>query len=208
MKILEQLIKYNDFVETTALENAKSIPYLVLGLLSEVAELPRTMTVSKDVEKFTKELGDCFWYTVMLGRKTNFDYVYLTSALTTLEVFDESKKRINVTKETKEEVLMNLFSQYFVTIDNLSVESGNIASVVKKVMRDKDSKFEDKDMQNIKGIITTIMNLLFSLHMCANLIFDVFELKGSTLESVLNGNIKKLTTRKKENKLTGSGDNR
>lgn len=77
-------------------------------------------------------------------------------------------------------------------------ESGEVAEKFKKIIRDKNSEIDEKDREEIAKEL-------------GDVIWYVSELSRSldlSLEEVVEMNINKLQSRKKRNKLKGSGDNR
>jgi NTP pyrophosphatase (non-canonical NTP hydrolase) len=80
----------------------------------------------------------------------------------------------------------------------LTGEAGEVADKIKKVIRDKGAKL---DKETIKEIEKELGDVLWYLSQLAT------ELKLD-LEEIAKGNLKKLFSRQKRNKLHGEGDNR
>ncbi len=80
----------------------------------------------------------------------------------------------------------------------LTGEAGEVAEKIKKIIRDKDSKLENK---TIKEIEKELGDVLWYLSQLAT------EL-GLSLEKIAYENLKKLYSRKKRGKIKGRGDNR
>lgn len=80
----------------------------------------------------------------------------------------------------------------------LSGEAGEIANKLKKIIRDKKGVLSDKDKQAIKSELGDV--LWYVAELARQL--------GLNLDEVAEDNITKLSNRKKQDKLTGSGDNR
>ncbi len=80
----------------------------------------------------------------------------------------------------------------------LSGESGEVAEKIKKVIRDKNGKV---DTQTKDELAKELGDVLWYVSQLAT------ELKLS-LESIAKNNINKLYSRKRRDKLSGSGDNR
>jgi NTP pyrophosphatase (non-canonical NTP hydrolase) len=80
----------------------------------------------------------------------------------------------------------------------LAGEAGEVADKVKKILRDGGGKLTRENKEELKGELGDIMWYVAQLST---------EL-GLTLSAVVEGNVKKLSSRKKRGKLGGSGDNR
>lgn len=80
----------------------------------------------------------------------------------------------------------------------LCSESGEIASKVKKIIRDKQSKVTDKDLEDLKKEVGDVV------WYCARLLDEM----GFALEECMRENIEKLLDRKDRGVLQGSGDSR
>lgn len=78
-------------------------------------------------------------------------------------------------------------------------EAGEVADKVKKVIRDKNGDFSDKETKH--AIAEEIGDVMWY---CATLAHDL----GFTLDEIANMNYEKLMSRKARGKLHGSGDNR
>ena len=77
-------------------------------------------------------------------------------------------------------------------------EAGEVAEKVKKILRDNDGKLEETRVQEIKKELGDVLWYVAAL--CRELGLDMGE--------VARLNIEKLQSRKKRNKLGGSGDDR
>lgn len=77
-------------------------------------------------------------------------------------------------------------------------ECGEVAEKVKKVIRDKDGEFSEKEKIEIKKELGDVLWYL------ANLSSDL----GLSLSDIAAVNLKKLKDRKKRGKISGSGDDR
>jgi len=80
----------------------------------------------------------------------------------------------------------------------LTGESGEVAEKIKKVLRDNDGIVDNLRKQEIKKELGDVLWYLSQI---------ATEL-GLSLDSIASFNIKKLNSRQKRNKLSGSGDNR
>ena len=78
----------------------------------------------------------------------------------------------------------------------LAGEAGEVANKVKKVFRDGTDNLPENWKDNIASEIGDV------LWYCAALASDL----GYSLEDIAGDNLKKLSLRKKENKIKGSGD--
>ena len=90
--------------------------------------------------------------------------------------------------------------QYKVIYPALGItgEAGECSDKVKKVIRDNNGEFTDDRKREIAKEIGDV------LWYCAALAHDI----GYTLNEVGEMNVEKLNSRKKRNKINGSGDNR
>tara|TARA_Y100001968_G_C19245566_1_gene661689 strand:+ start:572 stop:901 length:330 start_codon:yes stop_codon:yes gene_type:complete len=77
-------------------------------------------------------------------------------------------------------------------------ESGEVAEKVKKVIRDKEGKFDENTRQNLKLELGDVLWYISQLSS---------EL-GFTLEEIASENIEKLKSRAERNRISGDGDNR
>jgi len=77
-------------------------------------------------------------------------------------------------------------------------ESGEVAEKIKKVIRDHNGVFNEKQKQEIKKELGDVLWYITQI---------ATEL-GLSLDEIAVFNIKKLESRKKRNKLHGNGDNR
>ncbi len=84
------------------------------------------------------------------------------------------------------------------TLHGLASESGEVAGVWKKVIRDKGGKLDKDDLHKIKK---ELGDVLWYITMAAKEF-------GIDLEDVASANNDKLLSRLKRGKLRGSGDNR
>lgn len=80
----------------------------------------------------------------------------------------------------------------------LAGEAGEVADKVKKIIRDKDGHISEEDRDAIMKELGDVMWYVASVARYLNV----------SLSEVAEGNIKKLSSRKKRNKLHGEGDER
>ena len=80
----------------------------------------------------------------------------------------------------------------------LANEVGEVLGKIKKIFRDKEGKFSEEDKADLKAELGDV--LWYYTQICTDL--------GLTLEEIAEYNLEKVFSRKKRNKLHGSGDNR
>lgn len=101
-------------------------------------------------------------------------------------------------KSRKTAFYPNVNHNFIYPVLGLAGESGEVAEKIKKVLRDKEGKVDEKTRQEI---VKEMGDVLWYL---ANLAAEL----GVSLEEVAQKNLEKLQSRKERNKLHGSGDNR
>lgn len=173
-----ELGEYQKKSRTTAIyPNAgENIIYPALGLCGEVAEtLEKLLQTPYDEEAIKKELGDVLWYVSQLCSELKINLAGIHF------------KGIEFT-------LMNNLSFE----EELVVQAGKIAEVVKKTLRDKEGVCDNTDEEKITECLVVVMY-------CLDAIIDD---AGDVIENVARINIEKLFSRKARGKLKGSGDDR
>lgn len=80
----------------------------------------------------------------------------------------------------------------------LCSEAGEVAGKVKKIFRDKNGVLDKK---SVKAVVKELGDVLWYISQIA------VEIK-IRLDDIAKGNLKKLKSRKKRDKISGSGDNR
>jgi NTP pyrophosphatase (non-canonical NTP hydrolase) len=77
-------------------------------------------------------------------------------------------------------------------------EAGELAGKVKKILRDKDGRIDDHEVDRLKGELGDV--LWYFTQICTEL--------GLTLEEVAEANLEKIFDRKKRGVIKGEGDER
>lgn len=77
-------------------------------------------------------------------------------------------------------------------------EAGELAGKVKKILRDKDGKIDERERERLKGELGDV--LWYFTQVCTEL--------DLTLEEVAEANLEKLRDRKKRGVIKGEGDER
>lgn len=107
--------------------------------------------------------------------------------------FNEYQKR-----SRKTAIYLGKGKNFVYPVLGLVGESGEVAEKIKKVLRDKKGILDEKRKREIKKELGDV--LWYLAQIAAEL--------GLSLNEIASANIKKLESRKKRNKLHGSGDNR
>jgi len=101
-------------------------------------------------------------------------------------------------KSRKTAIYPNKGNNFIYPVLGLVGESGEVAEKIKKVIRDHNGILTEKQKEEIKKELGDVLWYLAQI---------ATEL-GLSLEEIAHSNLKKLESRKKRNKLHGSGDNR
>jgi len=101
-------------------------------------------------------------------------------------------------KSRKTAIYPNKDNNFIYPVLGLVGEAGEVAEKIKKVIRDKGGKIHSHDKREIAKELGDILWYL------ANLATEL----GLSLEKIAQGNLDKLNSRKKRNRLHGEGDNR
>lgn len=160
-----------------------AIPYVIMGLTNELAEVYEKVDNAAEAKEIVKEIGDVLWYVAMIRQELD---------LPGLE-FPEIIKKL-----TDEDV-------YHLSPSYLLQQTGIINGHVKKFFRDDDYKagFPEKRKEVCHKALEQILQGL------QNLVVYIEGDKGDySLMSIARGNVEKLAKRKVENKIHGDGDNR
>lgn len=160
--------------------------YVTLGLSGEIGELQEKMAAREDFtsEDVNKEIGDVFWYLSQVCMELGVPFGYL------LKVSTEYKSTRKIVNDPE-----NIRCLLLIT---MSVWSGRIADIVKKLLRDSQGHLLPAKKEEIIENLAKILRAVFSV--CA--------VEGLTPETAMNDNIDKLYSRMERGKLGGSGDNR
>lgn len=168
---------------TACYQKEVAIPYVIMGLTSELAEVYEKVDCAAEAKEIVKEIGDVLWYVAMTRQELD---------LPELE-FPEIVKKL-----TDEDV-------YRSSPSYLLQRVGIISEHVKKFFRDDDYKagFPEKRKEASHKALEQILQGL------QNLAVYIEGDKGDySLMSIARGNVEKLAKRKVENKIHGDGDNR
>lgn len=168
---------------TACYQKEVAIPYVIMGLTNELAEVYEKVDCAAEAKEIVKEIGDVLWYVAMTRQELD---------LPELE-FPEIILKLN-----DEDV-------YCLSPSYLLQQAGIINGHVKKFFRDDDYKagFPEKRKEACHKALEQILQGL------QNLAVYIEGDKGSySLMSIAKGNVEKLAKRKAENKIHGDGDNR
>lgn len=174
----------NDYMiatrQTAVYPKAVAVPYLTLGLISEIDELNRAVFIANE-QGLIKESGDVMWYCFRL--------------------FDELGIAVNPSWEhyTGEPVT---FPQ---TFSIMFRNAAAIADIVKKAIRDNDGIVSPGKAEQVGLALTIILMCVGSL---AKHQSDLYHTQLHSLESYAAANIEKLTSRYNRGVIGGSGDDR
>lgn len=168
---------------TACYQKEVAIPYVIMGLTNELAEVYEKIDCAAETKEIVKEIGDVLWYAAMIRQELD---------LPELE-FPEIILKLN------DEDVYRLSPSY------LLQQVGIINGYVKKFFRDDDYKagFPEKRKEACHKALEQILQGL------QNLAVYIEGDKGDySLMSIAKGNVEKLAKRKAENKIHGDGDNR
>lgn len=113
--------------------------------------------------------------------------------------FDDYQKQTKTFELMQRSDVLNANDPAYVAkILGLVGEAGEVAEKYKKIIRDKEGKVSTEDTQEI---IKELGDVLWYLAVLADYL-------GVSFESVAQGNLQKLSSRKDRGVQTGSGDNR
>lgn len=171
--------EYEEKASTTACYNKKvALPYVVLGLCSELGEAYEKLNNNDELEEVGKEIGDNLWYLAMIRRECNLTI----NNWDWKEFYSEDKD---------------------ITPFDLPTQAGKIADQVKKWLRDDWDKAENGDLpENRKTEIEKAWKEVWKL--LNSLVYRM----GMDIEDIAKQNIDKLFSRKQRDKIHGAGDNR
>jgi len=163
--------------------------YVSMGLSGEIGELQEKLSLSEDTSIFTKddivgEIGDVFWYLSQVCMELDTPMSHL---LDIIPEYSTTRKIVNDPNSIKSSLMLTL-----------SIWSGRVNDITKKLLRDSKGHMPPKTKETILENCAKIYNALVAI--CA--IID------APFEYVLAKNTEKLFSRKERNTLTGSGDNR
>lgn len=171
--------EYQELARTTAIYPSPII-YPAFGLCGECGELIEKIHHNSDAKEVLKEGGDCLWYIANL----------------TYDCGLKMSKGIN--------------SHIFLSVDsysgktslmvNLAVYSGQVAELVKKMLRD------DNGVMTVERRELLILCLIDLYDSLTDIVHNVTG--EATLEKAAQMNVEKLKSRQERGKLKGEGDSR
>lgn len=169
----------------------QALAYLTLGLGNELGEFAEgflsnqlnitTQSDSKVLSAIIKELGDVFWYVVMLANEAA---IPLSTLEYSTEFFIDTKDR---------------------RINDCFLCCASLAGIVKKKIRD--GAFDEiLFREHLKELLGLLLCVIIDIGEITN---RDFSLTGKTrLETICDINYEKLASRAKRNMIKGNGDNR
>ena len=168
---------------TACYQKEVAIPYVIMGLTNELAEVYEKVDCADEAKEIVKEIGDVLWYVAMTRQELD---------LPELE-FPEIILKLN------DEDVYHLSPSY------LLQQTGIINGHVKKFFRDDDYKggFPEKRKEACHKALEQILQGLQNLA-----VYIEGDKDDYSLMSIAKGNVEKLAKRKAENKIHGDGDNR
>lgn len=159
-----------------------ALPYLALGLVSEIGEFAATLRTS-DVENFKAEAGDVLWYCFRILDELDQTAVPYWGSYAYHRVW------INVVRGVNG-----------VDIDVLLYgKVTRIADAVKKAVRDNGGTLTSDAQNNVLSYVYNIIAIVG---------YALYQRSDLTLEQVAAANIAKLASRLQRGVISGSGDNR
>lgn len=160
-----------------------AIPYVVMGLTNELAEVFEKVDNAAEAKEIMKEVGDVLWYVAMTRQELQLPPVEFPEELHKLDDTDV----------------------YRLSPSYLLQQVGIINGQVKKYFRDDDysKPFPEKRKEFCH---TALEQILIGLQ---NLVTYIEGKEpNQSLVSIAKQNVEKLAKRKAENKIHGDGDNR
>lgn len=173
--------EYMQATRATAIyPQAVAIPYLTLGLISEVDELQRAVFVANE-QALVKESGDVMWYCFRL--------------------FDELGVTVHPSWEhyTGEPVAVQQ------TFNIMFRNVASVADIVKKAIRDNDGIVPPAKVDAANLALTIVVMCVGSLAKRQN---ELYKTQLHDLETYAIANIDKLASRHNRGVIGGSGDDR
>lgn len=172
-------------ITTKSYDNSVAIPYIVLGICGEAAELYEKIvegdTLEGNLELLSKEIGDVAWYLAGWAEENGLKF--------------ENIAKLNTIQSSEGQVSIHHLN------DQLVLYSGQIAEYTKKALRDN---FDETSVgvypaEKLAKVNIAVANLLETI-------------KGITFyfllnfDEILEQNIEKLKSRAKRGVIGGSGD--
>ena len=157
-----------------------AIPYLTLGLVSEIDELQRAVFVANE-QALVKESGDVMWYCFRL--------------------FDELGIAVNPSWEHYTGEPVALQQTFNIMFRNVAA----VADIVKKSIRDNDGAVPPAKVDTVNLALTVVVMCVGSLAKRQN---ELYRTHLHNLEAYATVNIDKLASRHNRGVIGGSGDER
>lgn len=175
--------KYQAEALTTAVYPLeRELDYTILGLCSEVADVAELVWIfTLPSPEMKSELGDCYWYVAAVA--------------------DAIHEPLQQVWEARDEARYENHNYGDVTgflTAELVVQSGRLAGLLKKSIRDDDGVVSSESRASMITSLATVMILLNKLS----------EAVDTTAHGVTQANLNKLADRKQRGMLRGSGDHR
>lgn len=176
--------------ETAIYPKELAVPYLTLGLISEIDELDRELRGGhyRDLS-IAKESGDILWYVFRLH--------------------DE----LNLPNDKNWGDYWNWYHNGHVPFrEATSIIYGNssqLAGIIKKAIRDNNNQVPSDKLPDVTGLLSIIVAMIAQIdHRLSEMDGVVGTEYDMNLEYVASRNIEKLQSRKSRNVIGGSGDER
>lgn len=174
-------------ITTKIYDDSVAIPYVILGMAGEAAELYEKVMEKQEGKDVSlsllgKEVADVMWYCAAWAEENGL-----------------MLKDLVIEHQSYEETLIDLDRD----IKNVVIFSGQVAEYAKKALRD--------DFDDISKGIYPASKMAKTNEAVANLLIASSYVAGAYglwLEDLLKENIEKLSSRAKRGKLGGSGDER
>lgn len=198
-----KLIDYQMLTRTTAIYPGATectllaISYCALGLASEVTESSTAWRLRRNADfenGAIEEIKDVLWYVARLADELgiSLQYAMLLYSGRAAESFDEIEKHIKSPGITNNHVAIDT------RLSRLNEASGDLAGMVKKVIRDTDGTLDSKRYKDLSRQIGAVLS-----GACVILVR-----LGKDLDEAAQENLDKLNDRKARGVISGSGDNR
>lgn len=206
-------------ITTIVFKDEIKIPYTICGMNGENGELNEAVLRFLKTDKedlahnyslFLKELGDVSWYIAALS---SFTGINIDESLINIPIiYDENF--VNQIHQSQKTIDFN--QVLFEDMLNLTTNIGAVAEAFKKRMRDdwdnyNNDIYSDEFKEKISFLFSQSFRYMLNILKDVNIIKDVFvneDIVVHSLSDIWQMNIDKLSKRKDEGKLHGSGDER
>lgn len=177
--------RFGNYTEKDAHQSSPFIGffYVCLGLSGEIGELQEKIICQEPVEDIIKEMGDVYWYISQVCMELGAPMSYL---LKVKVQYKNLRKIQNILPVTESQLL------------SLSIISGRICEITKKLLRDGNGHMPSAKREQIIENLAKIVHIMNGI--CGT--------QGISYEEVMKSNIDKLFSRRDRGVLGGSGDNR